>query len=331
MNHEDLIDAERARKTDLVEVVVATDDRHDDLFPREVEERLQKLLLRLLQERGDVFDRSDLRRVDLPERGLGFVVFGRVRPSLHRRDLDVRRIFAVVARDDRVLPRIGEDLELGARRSSDRAGVRRDETILEAHTIEDAAVRLPHRLVALLGGVLAHVERISVLHQEFAAAQEAAARAGLVAVFELNLVEVLRHVAPALDLAARDVGDDLFVRRSEMELGALAILQTEEGVAVEIPATGLLEVLPRQERRHEDLERARAIHLLADDSFDLLEHAKAERKEVVHAGADLADVAATHEQRMARVGSVGGSLLDRRDESTRIEHRASHLPRTGWI
>ena len=97
-------------------------------------------------------------------------------------------------------------------------------------------------------------------------AQEAPARPRLVAELHLHLVEVLRQIAVAADLAARDVGDDLLVRRAEVVVAPLAVLEAEERVAVEVPAARLLEVLGGQERGHEDLERAGAVHLLADDA-----------------------------------------------------------------
>src|SRR5262249_21766966 len=147
----------------------------------------------------------------------------------------------------------------------------------------------------------------------------------------LDLVEVLRHVAVALDLATRDVGDDLLVGRAEVVVAALAILDAKERVAEAIPAARLLEVLARQKGRHQDLERAGAVHLLAHDVLDLLEDAQAERQEIVHPGADLADEAGAREKEVADVGRVLRRFLDRRDERAREEHGTHALTTRGSV
>src|SRR5690606_41841656 len=57
--------------------------------------------------------------------------------------------------------------------------------------------------LGLRGGLVA-VEGIGVLHGEFAAAHQAEARPALVAEFGLDMVEIHRQLAPAVDLVAGD-------------------------------------------------------------------------------------------------------------------------------
>ena len=64
--------------------------------------------------------------------------------------------------------------------------------------------------------------------------------------------------------------------------------------------------------RLEHLLPADRVHLLADDLLDLPVHAPAERQERPQARADLADVAAAHEQLVESRLGVGGRLAQGR-------------------
>ncbi len=174
-----------------------------------------------------------------------------------------------------VLARLREHLELRARLAADGARVGLDDAILQPEALEDAVVGVPHLAVALHRARLVEVEAVGVLHDELATAQQARAGARLVAELHLDLIEVDGQLAVALDVAPHHVGDDLLVRRPEVILAALPVLEAHQHVAVDVPAARLLEVLGRQERRHQHLLGARRVHLLADGALDVLEHAVA--------------------------------------------------------
>ena len=118
----------------------------------------------------------------------------------------------------------------------------------------------------LVGGVEAvevAVEGVRVLHDELARAQQAGARARLVALLGLEVVEQLRQVAVGAHLA-RDVEREvLLVRHREDQFGAAAVLQLED--LVDVVAAGLLPQLGGLEHGHQHLPRADRIHLLAHD------------------------------------------------------------------
>jgi hypothetical protein len=225
----------------------------------------------------------DLRHLRGFSRRGGFRIIG-----VGRGHLDVRGIVACAARHDRVFAGLDEHLELGTRRPAHRPGVSRNETISEPKCVEDPHVALAHFLVRAPCTVFVHVERVGVLHQELAATQEATSRSRLVAELRLDLVQVLRKIAIATDLVTRNVRHDLFVGRAEVIVAAFPVFQAEKRVAEAIPAPGLLEVVGRQEGRHEHLQRASTIHLAPDDGLDLLQDPHAERQEVVQAGANPA-------------------------------------------
>ena len=109
---------------------------------------------------------------------------------------------------------------------------------LSPSRVKIARVRLAHGVVAGLQPLLVEVERIRVLHEEFARPHHAEARAALVAEFHLDLVEVRRQLAVTLEIVARDVGDDFLVRRPQAEVALMAILEAQQFGAELAPSAG---------------------------------------------------------------------------------------------
>ena len=122
------------------------------------------------------------------------------------------------------------------------------------------------------------VERIRVLHHEFARAHHAEARPDLVAELGLDLIEIDRQLLVAPDLLARDVGDHLLVTSgcTTKSRSCRSLSRSSSGPYL-LPAAGLLPQLGGLDHRHHELERARAVHFLAHDALDLAQRAQAER------------------------------------------------------
>jgi len=172
------------------------------------------------------------------------------------------------------------------------------------------------------------VERVRILHQEFARAHHAEARADLVAELPLDLVEIHRQLLVALQLGAREVGDHFLVRGTEAVVGFLAILDLEQLPAELLPAAGLFPELARLDRRHQQLERAGAIHFLAHDLLDLAQHAQAQRRPRVDARRELAHHAGAQHQLVADDLGVARHFLDRGEVESGKTHRISRPRRT---
>ena len=167
---------------------------------------------------------------------------------------------------------------------------------------------------ALVGGV----EAVRVLHLELAAAQHAGAGAGLVAVLGLDLVEDHRQVLVGRALVLDREGEDLLVGGAEEVVGALAVLEAEEQVAVLLPAAAGLVGLLGQQGRQQDLLAADGVHLLADDAGDVLQDLLAQRQPRPDAGGGAADVPGADEQ------LVAGGLGVGRVVAQRLDHQAGH-------
>ena len=210
--------------------------------------------------------------------------------------LDVRRVAAARAADDRALPGLGDDHELVRGRAADRPGIRLDRRVVELAGLEDLAVGAAHVLVGRVQALGAGVEGVGVLHDELAPAHEAEAGTDLVPELGLDLVEAHRQLPVALDVPAHDVRDHLLVGGAEDEVALVPVLDPQELLAVALPALGLLPQLGRLDRRHLELGRADGVELPADDRHQLGEAPPAEGQVAVDAGRDLLDQAGPHHQ-----------------------------------
>jgi len=152
---------------------------------------------------------------------------------------DIGGVLGIRVVDDEVLAGVGNDLEFMAARASDGAGVRRHGAEFQAQALKDAGVGGIHGVVAGLRAGLIAVEGISVLHGEFASAHQAEARAALVAELGLDVIEIARQLAPAVDFVAHDVGNDFFGRGLQHEVAAVPVLDAQQLGAVLLPAARL--------------------------------------------------------------------------------------------
>jgi hypothetical protein len=149
------------------------------------------------------------------------------------------------------------------------------------------------RVEAPVEPCLVTVERIRVLHDELAQAQQPAARPRLVALLRREVVPDLRQLLVRLQLA-RVERHRLLVRERQHEVAAGAVLQLEDDIGPD--AAARLPKLRRREHRLEHLLPADRVDFLADDLNDLLMHTPAERQEREEAGSDLPNEAATDEE-----------------------------------
>ncbi len=201
-------------------------------------------------------------------------------------------------------------MEFVAHGAADGAGIGEHCAELQFETGEDAFVGPIHVPVFGFQPLGIDVERVRVLHQELARAHDAESRADLVAELPLDLEEVERQLLVGLQFGAGEVGDDFLMGGAEAVLGVLAVADLEQLPAELLPASGLLPQLLRLDGRHQNLDGAGRLHLLAHHGFDLAQHAQAERGPGVDAGRQLADHAGTQHQLVAGDLGVGGNFLD---------------------
>ena len=191
-------------------------------------------------------------------------------------------------------------MELAGYRAADLAGVGLHGTILKPAALANALVGRIHLVVFFLQRLLGIVEAVAILHDELAAAQQAEARANLVAELRLNLIHVQRQLLVRAQLGTHQRRDELLVRGAEAELVVVAIVQAHALGTVRVGAAGFLPQLCRLYRRHMDLLTACSIHFLTDDVLDLTHGSPSQRHKAVYAGNQLADHACPQQEHMAR-------------------------------
>ena len=179
------------------------------------------------------------------------------------------------------------------------------------------------RVIALPRALLVEIEAVGVLHQELAAAHHAEAGAHLVAELPLDVVERARQIAVALGGIAEDGGDHLLVGRPEEHLALVPVRDPQHFRPIGVVAAGLAPQVGRLDGRHQQLDRAGPVLLLAHDLLDLAEHAMAQRQPGIDAGGGLPDQPGAQHQLVADDLGVGGRFLGDGQEVAGKAHRRS--------
>ena len=180
--------------------------------------------------------------------------------------------------------------------AADRPAIGLHRNCRQAEAREGAQIGGEHLVVGQARALGVEIERIGVLHQELARAHDAEARPHLVAELPLDVVEVERQILVRTHAGAEDLGDHLLVGRTVEHVALVAVADAQHLLAVVVVAAGFAPQLGRLQRRHQQLDRAGAILLLAHDGADLVQHAQAQRQPGVDAGALLADHAGAQHQ-----------------------------------
>jgi len=213
--------------------------------------------------------------------------------------LDVGGVAAGGAGGDGIFPGFGQHVELVGELAADGAGVSAHCSINQTQAIKDAAVSFEHLVVALAGVFSRTVKRVSVFHDKVAAAHHAETRTTFVTELCLNLVEVHRELTPGLDFLTSDVGHDFFAGRLKNKVSVVSIFKAKQFRAVLLPAAGFLPKLSRLDDRHQKFDGAGTVHFFSDNTFNLLQRAKAHRHVVIDAGCKLTDHACAKHQLLA--------------------------------
>ena len=175
----------------------------------------------------------------------------------------------------------------------------------------------------MLRAGLVEIEGIGVLHQEFAPAHHAEARAHLVAEFPLDVIEVERQVPVGAHIGAENFGDHLLVGRPVQHLALVPVLDAQHLLAIGVVAAGLAPEIGRLHGRHQQFDGAGAVLLLAHDLLDLLQHAQAERQEGIDAGRLLPHHAGAQHQPVRDDLRLARGLAQDRQEIAGQSHAVS--------
>ena len=214
--------------------------------------------------------------------------------------------------------------------AADRSGIGAHGDRLQAQAREGAQIGDEHAVIGVARAGLVEIEGIGVLHEELARAHDAEARPHLVAELPLDVVEVERQILVGLDVGPEDVRDHLLVGRAVEHVALVAVADAQHLLAVGVVAPGLAPQIGRLDRRHEDLDGAGAVLLLADDGVDLVEDAQAERQPGIDAGRLLPDEPGPQHQPVRDdLGLLRGVPQDRQEITAETHQDAFWQERDG--
>ena len=146
---------------------------------------------------------------------------------------------------------VGEDDEFVRQVAADRAGVGAHRDRLQAEPREGAQVGDEHLVVGMARSGLIDVERVRVLHQEFAPAHQPEARPHLVAEFPLDVIEIERQILVRAHIGAHDLRDHLLVGRTVEHVALVPVLDAQHLLAVGLVAGALAPQVGRLDGRHQ--------------------------------------------------------------------------------
>ena len=190
-------------------------------------------------------------------------------------------------------------MELVGAGTADGAVVGFNRAEVQAQAGEHVAVGLVHTVIGDLQRSGVCVEGVGVLHDEFAAAHQAEARADFVTEFGLDLVQVDWQLFVAVQLVAAQVGDHFFVGRAHAELATVAVFKAQQFRAVLFPTAGLLPQLSWLDTRHQHFQSACSVHFFANNGFGLAHDPQAHGQPGVEARSKFANHACAQHQLMA--------------------------------
>src|SRR3984885_12863774 len=243
---------------------------------------------------------------------------------LHAAEVDVlgRRL-------EREIVAMAEHFALAGRRqndefvaevAADRARLRPHRNSGQAKPRESAQVSGELLIVGMARADLVEVERIGVLHQELARAHHAEAGPDLVAELPLDMIEIERQILVGAHRGAEDLGDHLLVGGPVQHVAVVPVADAQHLLAVVVVASGFAPEISRLNGRHQDLDRAGAVLLLADDGADLVQDPDAERQPGVAARRLLPDHAGAQHQPMRDDFRLFRRLLQNGEEVTGKTH-----------
>ena len=170
------------------------------------------------------------------------------------------------------------------------------------------------------------VERVGVFHRELANPQQTTLGPGLVTKLGLQVVPELGQLPIRRQLGGEQ-REDLLMSHRQQQVGLPAILELDEDPLDVVPAARLLPHLTGVHHREQHLLAADAVHLLADDLLDLVDHPLAEGKQRPGTGHQAAHEAPAHQQAVVGRLGIGGIVTKGGDVGARPAHEDSRVVR----
>ena len=293
----------------LIHVQVAA-DKHDHegiVHVALVHHSLAGLLGLDLQEGTQVFNGLDVGGVHLFQRSnLTGLIVQQAGSRFH-----VGTVVAVMAQHDGVFAHIGQQHVFMAHLAAHHTAVAgHRHNLRHAAAGVDAVVGFVAAHIVLLQVFLGGVEGVGILHGELAHTDQAAAAAGFIPELRLDLVDHERILGIGVSHVRHQLDGSFLVGHTKHHIAAGTVLEPQQLRADGIIPAGLAPHICGHGNREQHFLSVDAVHLLADDVFDLRGNALGDGKQRKDAVAHGLDVAAAHHQCLAGNLTVRRSFLE---------------------
>jgi hypothetical protein len=114
----------------------------------------------------------------------------------------------------------------------------------------------------------------------------------------LDVIEIERQILVRAHIGTKDLGDHFLIGGAIEHLALVTILDAQHFLAVGLVTSAFAPEIGRLDGRHQELDGAGAVLLLAHDPANLVEHAQPKRQEGVNPGRLLAHHAGAQHQAM---------------------------------
>ena len=174
----------------------------------------------------------------------------------------------------------------------------------------DAVVGFVAAHIVLLQVFLGSMEGVGVLHGELAHTDQAAAAAGFIPELRLDLVDHERILGIRISHVRHQLDGSFLMGHAKHHIAARTVLEPQQFRADGIIPAGLAPHISGHGDRKQYFLSVDAVHLLADDVFNLRGDALGDGKQRKDAVAHGLDVAAAHHQCLAGNLTVRRSFLE---------------------
>ena len=184
-------------------------------------------------------------------------------------------------------------------------------------------------IVSVKRGFLRQIEVITVLHQKLAAPHHTETRADLVAKLPLDVVKGQRQVLVTIDIAAEDLGDEFFVRRTIKHVAPMTVGDPQHLFAVVIITPAFAPQVRTLQGGHQQWDVACQRLFLVHDLLDIAQHAIAKGQPGINPRTCLPDHARAQHQPVRHDLRLSGRFLQDGQEISGQSHGSMDLSLDG--
>ena len=294
ISQSDFVGIEQLSELDFIDVTVASDHNSDRFAVNIIDQCLDELLDVFLKEVSNFLDRSGMRCF---HQGHFFEIFlNNDRLALAGGDFDIGRQVAVVTEDENIFAHRCQCLEFLGEQTAHDAGVSADDAVVKVEAVHDVLIGIELLGICFIKTGFVFIERVGILHDEFTDTDQTIAGTRLVTELCLELIEGKRHVLVGADLHLGSSREEFFMGRTQYIRHAFAVTQGEHRFAEAVTASGSDIDIFRDEGRHQKFLGTGLVHLIADDSHDILQDLVAERQHHINTGRALLDISGSDQQ-----------------------------------